>query len=149
MGAKTLLDMNGNRKEKPKTSETFGDQLFVVDARYKLLKLLGKGTYGTVVMALDTKGTSDDGVPVAIKKVSRVWSHEVLLLRTLREVKLMKHFRGHRNVSFLSSCHWRTNTDCQSYSLGDSASTDGRVILRTNISRVRFVAGDILIGPFF
>lgn len=99
MGAKTKGLIIKRNREGSKTSETFADEKFVVDSRYKILKLLGKGTYGTVVSALDTKGSPEDGIPVAIKKVTRIWNHEVLLLRTVREVKLMKHFRGHRNVS--------------------------------------------------
>lgn len=82
-----------------KTADTFADEKFVLDPRYRIVKLLGKGTYGTVVSAVDTKGHGENGIPVAIKKVTRMWNHEVLLLRTIREVKLMKHFRGHRNVS--------------------------------------------------
>lgn len=39
---------------------------------------------------------------VAIKKVTNVFSKKILAKRALREIKLLQHFRGHRNVcSFL------------------------------------------------
>jgi mitogen-activated protein kinase 7 len=37
---------------------------------------------------------------VAIKKVTNVFSKKILAKRALREIKLLQHFRGHRNVSF-------------------------------------------------
>lgn len=41
---------------------------------------------------------SNEGV--AIKKVTNVFSKKILAKRALREIKLLQHFRGHRNVSF-------------------------------------------------
>lgn len=35
---------------------------------------------------------------VAIKKVTNVFSKKILAKRALREIKLLQHFRGHRNV---------------------------------------------------
>ena len=40
------------------------------------------------------------GEGVAIKKVTNVFSKKILAKRALREIKLLQHFRGHRNV-----CH--------------------------------------------
>ena len=44
------------------------------------------------------------GEGVAIKKVTNVFSKKILAKRALREIKLLQHFRGHRNVSRQSSC---------------------------------------------
>ena len=41
------------------------------------------------------------GEGVAIKKVTNVFSKTILTKRALREVKLLQHFRGHKNVSKL------------------------------------------------
>lgn len=41
--------------------------------------------------------SSSEGV--AIKKVTNVFSKKILAKRALREIKLLQHFRGHRNVS--------------------------------------------------
>ncbi len=35
---------------------------------------------------------------MAIKKVTNVFSKKILAKRALREIKLLQHFRGHRNV---------------------------------------------------
>lgn len=42
---------------------------------------------------------------VAIKKVTNVFSKKILAKRALREIKLLQHFRGHRNVRRPTSCH--------------------------------------------
>lgn len=70
---------------------------FLVDQRYKLGEVLGKGSYGTVYSAVDTK--SVDNPQIAIKKVSNIFYKEVLMKRAVREIKLMRHFKGHKNVS--------------------------------------------------
>lgn len=38
------------------------------------------------------------GEGVAVKKVTNVFSKKILAKRALREIKLLQHFRGHRNV---------------------------------------------------
>ncbi len=43
-----------------------------------------------------TNGQTGEGV--AIKKVTNVFSKKILAKRALREIKLLQHFRGHRNV---------------------------------------------------
>jgi len=43
-----------------------------------------------------TNQTTQEGV--AIKKVTNVFSKKILAKRALREIKLLQHFRGHRNV---------------------------------------------------
>ena len=52
------------------------------------LKLMGSAA---------TNNMTGDGV--AIKKVTNVFSKKILAKRALREIKLLQHFRGHRNVS--------------------------------------------------
>ncbi|EZF28407.1 CMGC/MAPK protein kinase, partial [Trichophyton interdigitale H6] len=42
---------------------------------------------------------TNDGV--AIKKVTNVFSKRILAKRALREIKLLQHFRGHRNITCL------------------------------------------------
>jgi hypothetical protein len=43
------------------------------------------------------------GEGVAVKKVTNVFSKKILAKRALREIKLLQHFRGHRNVRLPSS----------------------------------------------
>ena len=76
------------------------DVNFKVDLRYQISRVLGKGTYGTVCSAVDYRSVNNRGdyLMVAIKKVTNIFREEVLLKRAVRELKLMGHFRGHRNV---------------------------------------------------
>ena len=51
-----------------------------------------------------TNNQTGDGV--AIKKVTNVFSKKILAKRALREIKLLQHFRGHRNVCSVASHSW-------------------------------------------
>lgn len=50
---------------------------------------------------------------VAIKKVTNVFSKKILAKRALREIKLLQHFRGHRNVR--RRCALSRNAGSSSY----------------------------------
>lgn len=73
---------------------------FYIDSRYKIQNVLGKGSYGTVCSAIDAYN-KDKPVSIAIKKVSNIFNKEVLLKRAVRELKLMRFFKGHRNVTLI------------------------------------------------
>lgn len=66
---------------------------FRVPARYKFQKHLGSGSYGVVASFHD----QERGRDVAIKRVKRVFDNYLVLRRTLREIRLMSHFR-HPNL---------------------------------------------------
>ena len=56
--------------------------------------------HGEAMLTSDSGATnSQTGEGVAIKKVTNVFSKKILAKRALREIKLLQHFRGHRNVS--------------------------------------------------
>lgn len=59
-----------------------------------LIKLVGQGSYGTVVRALHTPS----GTNVAIKKVSNVFNNVGDAKRLLREVQILRMMGYHRNV---------------------------------------------------
>ncbi|KAJ1735559.1 mitogen activated protein kinase [Coemansia sp. RSA 1939] len=65
-----------------------------LDGAYKIVRYIGQGAYGFVCEAEHI----ETGHHVAIKKVSRVGEKEVLAKRSLREIKLMRHFSGHENI---------------------------------------------------
>ena len=73
------------------------NQDFVVDERYNVTKELGQGAYGIVCAATNIQ--TNEGV--AIKKITNVFSKKILAKRALREIKLLQHFRGHRNITCL------------------------------------------------
>nr|KYP73273.1 Mitogen-activated protein kinase 19 [Cajanus cajan] len=57
--------------------------------RYKLLEVIGKGSYGVVCAAIDTH----TGEKVAIKKIQDVFDNTSDAIRILREVKLLRLLR--------------------------------------------------------
>lgn len=66
---------------------------FDVDARYTLIKPIGHGAYGVVCSAQDNQ----TGEMVAIKKINRAFDHLTDTKRTLREIRILRHF-NHENV---------------------------------------------------
>lgn len=75
------------------------NQDFTIDRRFQITKELGHGAYGVVCAAKYTG--SPDGPGVAIKKVTNIFSKKILCKRALRELKLLNHFRGHKNITCL------------------------------------------------
>lgn len=57
--------------------------------RYTIKEVIGKGSYGVVCSALDTK----TGEKVAIKKINNVFDHVSDATRILREIKLLRLLR--------------------------------------------------------
>lgn len=57
--------------------------------RYKILEIVGKGSYGVVCSAIDTH----TGEKVAIKKIHNIFEHTSDAIRILREVKLLRLLR--------------------------------------------------------
>lgn len=103
-----MADMSGR-----KVFKVF-NQDFIVDERYTVTKELGQGAYGIVWYDFSSESVShifadkntcsaatnnQTGEGVAIKKVTNVFSKKILAKRALREIKLLQHFRGHRNVT--------------------------------------------------
>ncbi|KAK3009350.1 hypothetical protein RJ639_013086 [Escallonia herrerae] len=57
--------------------------------RYKILEVIGKGSYGVVCAAIDTH----TGEKVAIKKITNIFEHNSDAIRILREIKLLRLLR--------------------------------------------------------
>ncbi|KAL5720366.1 Mitogen-activated protein kinase 10 [Ranunculus cassubicifolius] len=75
------------RKKSPTEVEFFSEY---GDAnRYKILEVVGKGSYGVVCSALDTH----TGDKVAIKKIHDIFEHISDAARILREIKLLRLLR--------------------------------------------------------
>lgn len=70
---------------------------FIVEVDYEFVKELGQGAYGVVCSAKHIQ----TGENVAIKKVTKIFSKRILTKRALRELKLLHHFRGHKNITCL------------------------------------------------
>ncbi|PWZ02596.1 putative mitogen-activated protein kinase MpkA [Testicularia cyperi] len=80
-----------------RTPYTVLNQTFLIDTAYEITKDLGQGAYGCVAAATH-RGT---GESVAIKKITNVFTKKILTKRALREIKLLRHFRGHKNITCL------------------------------------------------
>lgn len=61
---------------------------------YQLVKPIGKGAYGLVCAAIDTRTNQQ----VAIKKIGDIFANPLDARRTLREIQILRHVRGHSNV---------------------------------------------------
>lgn len=55
-------------------------------------------TPSMLIVTCSAATNNQTGEGVAIKKVTNVFSKKILAKRALREIKLLQHFRGHRNV---------------------------------------------------
>ena len=69
---------------------------FEVDAAYELEEVIGEGAYGVVCSALH----KPTGQRVAIKKI-HPFEWPMFCLRTLREIKLLRHFNNENIISIL------------------------------------------------
>lgn len=67
--------------------------LFEVPSRYELTRPIGQGAYGIVCSARDLV----TGQNVAIKKINNIFESDLDCKRTLREMRLLRHFH-HDNV---------------------------------------------------
>ena len=83
------------------------DQIFDVDTRYTNLQLIGRGAYGAVASAFDTKNE----LKVAIKKISCVFESITKAKRILREIKLLRYLNGHENIIQIYDVMTYPNTD--------------------------------------
>ncbi|KAF8343161.1 CMGC/MAPK protein kinase [Cantharellus anzutake] len=73
---------------------------FKVDENYQVLDAIGEGAYGIVCSAVHIP----TGRKVAIKRITP-FEHSLFALRTLREVKILKHFRHENIINILDILH--------------------------------------------
>ncbi|OAY82741.1 Mitogen-activated protein kinase 4 [Ananas comosus] len=72
---------------------TMWQTLFEIDTKYVPIKPIGRGAYGIVCSSINRETNEK----VAIKKIHNAFDNRVDALRTLRELKLLRHVR-HDNV---------------------------------------------------
>lgn len=83
-----------SHKAKPSSSTMINGVGFKLDNRYKVLGLLGRGSFGTVAAGLDKK----TGKKVAIKHIYPIANSRSEARHILREVTIMRLLRWHPNV---------------------------------------------------
>ncbi|KAG2190102.1 hypothetical protein INT46_008710 [Mucor plumbeus] len=69
-------------------------ETFTVEAKYRIIRKVGSGAYGTVCSAFDLQHQQY----CAIKKVYRVFDKKLLTKRCLREMKLLRLFNNHPRI---------------------------------------------------
>ncbi|XP_022985347.1 mitogen-activated protein kinase 7-like [Cucurbita maxima] len=72
---------------------TMWQTLFEIDIKYVPIKPIGRGAYGVVCSSINRETNEK----VAIKKIHNVFENRTDAMRTLRELKLLRHIR-HDNV---------------------------------------------------
>ncbi|CAE5962605.1 unnamed protein product [Arabidopsis arenosa] len=78
--------------------------LFEIDTKYVPIKPIGRGAYGVVCSSVNRETNER----VAIKKIHNVFENRIDALRTLRELKLLRHLR-HENVVALKDVMMANN----------------------------------------
>lgn len=89
----TLVEPANRKRPRRKHCYTMCETLFDIHTKYRPIKPIGRGTYGVVCSSINM----DTNEKVAIKKISNVFDDCGDALRTLREMKLLRHVR-HENV---------------------------------------------------
>lgn len=73
------------------------NNVYVLQQPWQFVKELGQGAYGCVSSARHAQS----GETCAVKKVTNVFTKKILTKRCLRELRLLHHFRGHKNITCL------------------------------------------------
>ena len=121
---------------------------FDVPSRYQIIKRLGEGSFGFVVAAKDTQ----TGKRVAIKKIKDAVEDLQDGKRLLRELKLLRHFRGHENFISIKDIiiSPNNNTFKDIYIVTDLMDTDLHRIVRSqqplSDDHVRYFVYQVLRG---
>lgn len=88
-----MVDPPNGMASQGKHYYTMWQTLFEIDTKYVPIKPIGRGAYGIVCSSVNRETNEK----VAIKKINNVFDNRVDALRTLRELKLLRHLR-HENV---------------------------------------------------
>lgn len=112
-------------------TQIFGT-VFEITNRYTNLNPVGMGAFGLVCSATDTLTSQ----PVAIKKIMKPFSTSVLVKRTYRELKLLKHLR-HENLICLEDIFLSPLEDI--YFVTELQGTDLHRLLQTRPLEKQFV----------
>ncbi|TRM62283.1 kinase-like domain-containing protein [Schizophyllum amplum] len=100
---------------------------FVVESNYQPLDIIGEGAYGVVCSALHMPSQRK----VAIKRITP-FDHSMFCLRTLREIKLLRHFNHENIIAILDILRPPNLQDFQEvYLVQELMETDLHRVIRT------------------
>ncbi|KAI9070510.1 hypothetical protein K1719_047527 [Acacia pycnantha] len=89
----TLIEPPNKIGPKGKHYYSIWQTVFEIDTKYVPIKPIGRGAYGVVCSSINRETNEK----VAIKKIGNIFENRIDALRTLRELKLLRHIR-HENV---------------------------------------------------
>ncbi|XP_044507227.1 mitogen-activated protein kinase 7 [Mangifera indica] len=89
----TLVEPPNGVRHRGKHYYSMWQTLFEIDTKYVPIKPIGRGAYGVVCSSINRETNEK----VAIKKINNVFENRIDALRTLRELKLLRHIQ-HENV---------------------------------------------------
>lgn len=110
--------------------EKFHDVKFDLEGTdYRACQTIGSGTYGVVCSALQ----HSTGKQVAIKKILNIFENCVLAKRTLRELKILRHFNHENVIRILDILKLKEDSEslCDVYLVMDLMETDLYQIIRS------------------
>lgn len=110
--------------------EKFHDVKFDLEGTdYRASQTIGSGTYGVVCSALQ----HSTGKQVAIKKIMNIFENCVLAKRTLRELKILRHFNHENVIRILDILKLKQDSEspCDVYLVMDLMETDLYQIIRS------------------
>ena len=86
-----------NRTAPNQTSKSLIDDFtdWAVGERYKMVRMLGRGSYGEVAQAFDLY---NNNASVAIKRIQSPFEQEVDAMRLFREIHILRRLKGHACV---------------------------------------------------
>jgi mitogen-activated protein kinase 1/3 len=104
------------------------EEINLLDPHYRVEKVIGSGSYGIVMRAVDTRSNDT----VAIKRINKEIFEEVILAkRILREVKLLAHFNDANIVRLRNLLTPPTEQFDVLFIVMDFMETDLRAVLRS------------------
>lgn len=74
-------------------------QDFILNKHFYLTSKIGRGSHGLICSS--TYSETNEETTVAIKKIPNAFANKQSCKRTLRELKLLRHLRGHPNIVWL------------------------------------------------
>ena len=101
-----------------------------LDSRYKLEQVIGAGSYGMVIKAIDKSVSSDQ--KCAVKKVSKeIFTDMTLTKRILREIKLLGHFNNENIVGLRNLITPKTKIFDEIFIVMDLMETDLKSVFKS------------------
>ncbi|CAF3567156.1 unnamed protein product [Rotaria sp. Silwood1] len=117
--------------------------------KYEPIKNIGNGAYGVVCLARHCK----TGINVAIKKITNVFEHFLIGMRTYREIKILRHLVNHENIITIRDVFLGSNNNQDVYIVFDYMDTDLKRVLESNQTltndHIKYFSYQILNGLAF